>query len=77
MFSLADELGRGLDFVRVDMYNLGGRMFLASSPTIPMLAWPGSTRRSSTSITAANGVGRPITVKQASDNVRSECPGAW
>jgi len=26
MFSLADELGRGLDFVRVDMYNLGGRI---------------------------------------------------
>jgi len=26
MFSLADKLGSGLDFVRVDMYNLGGRI---------------------------------------------------
>ena len=26
MFSLAERLGRGLDFVRVDMYNIGGRI---------------------------------------------------
>jgi len=26
MFSLADRLGVGLDFIRVDMYNLGGRI---------------------------------------------------
>ena len=26
MFSLADEIGRGLDFIRVDLYNVGGRI---------------------------------------------------
>jgi len=39
MFSLADELGRGLDFVRVDMYNLGGRIIFGEFAHYPDVGW--------------------------------------
>jgi hypothetical protein len=35
MFSLADRLGRGLDFIRVDMYNLGGRVVFGEFTNYP------------------------------------------
>ena len=35
MFSLADWLGSGLDFVRVDMYNVGGRIVLGELTNYP------------------------------------------
>jgi hypothetical protein len=35
MFSLADKLGSGLDFVRVDMYNLNGRIVFGEFTNYP------------------------------------------
>jgi hypothetical protein len=35
MFSLADQLGAGLDFIRVDMYNLGGRIVFGEFTNYP------------------------------------------
>lgn len=35
MFSLADRLGSGLDFVRVDMYNVGGRIVFGEFTNYP------------------------------------------
>ncbi len=35
MFSLAGELGRGLDFVRVDLYNVGGRIVFGEFTNYP------------------------------------------
>ena len=35
MFSLADRLGAGLDFVRADMYNLGGRIVFGEFTNYP------------------------------------------
>jgi hypothetical protein len=35
MFSLADKLGIGLDFVRIDMYNLGGRIVFGEFTNYP------------------------------------------
>ncbi len=35
MFSLADELGKGLDYVRVDLYNLDGRIVFGELTNYP------------------------------------------
>jgi len=35
MFSLAEQLGHGLDFVRVDLYNVGGRILVGELTNYP------------------------------------------